>query len=207
MPDEQEVAGLENRIRGVLSPLSNGADLAKTLEEMFDVISDTSGCESVGIRWRAGEDYPYWVTRGFGREFVAAEGPLCVRDAVGNIARYADGRPRLACMCGAVIEGQTDPSEPFFTDGGSFFTNGTSELAQEAPPSLLRFSPRMYCNVAGYESVALIPLRASGESFGLLQLNSRTPGRFSREQIRRYEQIAAELALPFAQQLGGHAKQ
>jgi hypothetical protein len=123
------------------------------------------------------------------------------------IARYPDGRPRLACVCGAVIEGQTDPSEPFFTEGGSFFTNGTSDLVREAPPALLRFSPRNYCNVAGYESVALIPLRVGERIQGLLQLNSGTPGRFSREQIRRYEQIAAELALPFAQQLGGHAKQ
>ncbi len=202
MAGEQEVEGLADRIREVLRPLAAGADLDEALDEAFGQISDISGCESVGIRWKAGEDYPYLVTRGFGRDFVVVEGPLCARDAAGLILRRPDGRPQLACMCGAVIEGRTDPSVPSFTERGSFWTNGTTALIQEGPlNALVGTGLRNYCNAAGYESVALIPLRAGAECYGLLQLNSRTPDRFTKERIEQYERAAQVIAEAVAQRI------
>jgi hypothetical protein len=200
MLDEKELAVLAERIREVLSPLSRGADLAETLDEAFALTPDVSGCESVGIRWKAGEDYPYLLTRGSGRDFVAVNGPLCTRDAAGLVLRRPDGRPQLACMCGAVIEGRTDASAPFFTEGGSFWTNGTTGLLRDAPPSSsVGIQSRNYCNAAGYESVALIPLRAGDECYGLLQLNSRTPDRFTKERVAEYERVAETIAEMVAQ--------
>ena len=35
------------------------------------------------------------------------------------------GNPILECMCGNVICRRFDPSKPFFTDYGSFWTNST----------------------------------------------------------------------------------
>lgn len=58
---------------------------------------------------------------------------------------------------------------------------------------------RNYCNAVGYESVALIPLRTQGECWGLLQLNSRTPGRFTRDRIEQYERVADIIAEAVAQ--------
>jgi len=37
-------------------------------------------------------------------------------------------------------------------------------------------------------------LRSGARTHGLLQLNSREPGRFAREQIERYEKLAQEIA-------------
>jgi hypothetical protein len=186
---------LAGQVRGLLGQLSEGGDVQSTLEDVLDVISEGTGCESVGIRWRAGEDYPYLLTRGFGRNFVVQEGPLCERDAAGLILRHPDGTPQLACMCGAVAQGRLDASQPFASEGGSFWTNGTSALLGEAPPSVVAGVPtRNYCNEVGYESVALIPLRAGDEIYGLLQLNSRTPGRFTEELIGEYEGLAREVA-------------
>ena len=42
--------------------------------------------------------------------------------------RDCEGRTVLACMCGKVIRGKFQPSEPFFTEDGSFWTNSTTEL-------------------------------------------------------------------------------
>jgi len=149
----------------------------------------------VGIRWRAGEDYPYLVTRGFGREFVVREGPLCERDAAGLILRHPDGTPQIACMCGAVAQGRTDARLPVFTEGGSFWTNGTTELLGERRlGQLAGVRTRNYCNEVGYESVALVPLRAGETVYGLLQLNSRTPGRFTAESMLEYEEAARQVA-------------
>ena len=190
-----EAGELRSRVRETLAGLSGGGEARETLEQVLDLVSEASGCESVGIRWRAGEDYPYFVTRGFGRDFVVREGPLCERSAAGLILRHPDGSAQLACLCGAVAQGRTDPRLPIFTKGGSFWTNGTTELLRDSPPSeSTGTSTRNYCNEVGYESVALIPLRASEEILGLLQLNSRTPGRFTVEKIEEYEAVAREIA-------------
>jgi GAF domain-containing protein len=186
---------LTSRVRGLLARIGEGADVHETLEEVLAAVGEASGCESVGIRWKAGEDCPYLLTRGFGREFVVVEGPLCVRDTAGLILRHRDGRPQLACMCGAVVQGRTDPSLPYFTQGGSFWTSGTSHLLAESPPvKQTGVTTRNYCNQVGYESVALMPLRSGGETYGVLQMNSRAPGRFTEGTIAAYEEVAEEIA-------------
>jgi len=190
-----EAEELRRRVRETLAGLSEGGGARETLQQVLDLVSEASGCESVGIRWKAGEDYPYFVTRGFGRDFVVREGPLCERSAAGLILRHPNGAAQLACMCGAVVQGRTNPGLPIFTPGGSFWTNGTTELLREAPPGeSVGIRPRNYCNEVGYESVALIPLRASEGILGLLQLNSRTPGRFTAEKMEEYEAVAREIA-------------
>ena len=200
MGPEEELA---SRVRGILAGIGEGRDVRETLEGALEAISEASGCESVGIRWKAGEDCPYYLTKGFGKDFVVIEGPLCVRDAAGMILRRADGRAQLACMCGAVVQGRTDASQPYFTEGGSFWTNGTTELLRSTPPSASSgIETRNYCNVVGYESVALIPLRTGGETYGLLQLNSRTPGRFTEEMIACYEGLAGEIGEAVAGRVG-----
>jgi hypothetical protein len=183
------------QVRRVLSEAGEGADLQETLQQVLAVISERCGCESVGIRWRASDDYPYLLTRGFGREFEIVEGPLCARDSVGLILRHPDGTPQLACLCGAVVLGRTDPSLPVFTEEGSFWTNGGRALADEARDGRFAgISLRGYCMSQGYESIAIIPLRIEGETRGVLQLNSRTRGRFSEALISEYEEVARDIA-------------
>ena len=193
---------LARRVRELLGGAGEPKNVRETLEAVLDAIGEASGCESVGIRWHAGEDYPYYVTRGFGIDFAVREGPLCDRDSAGLIVRHRDGTPQLACMCGAVIQGRTDPSRPCFTEGGSFWTNGTTEIVRESSLSAQGIRARNYCNAVGYESVALIPLRTSEETCGLLQLNSRTPDRFTLEQIELYEQVAGEIARAICDRMG-----
>ncbi len=200
MGEQSGTAGLLGCVRAALRPLAEGGEIRAVLNSAIETISRASGCESVGIRWKAAEDYPYLVTRGFGRDFVVMEGPLCVRDTAGLVLRRRDGTPQLACMCGAVVQGRIDPTAPFFTDGGSFWTNGTTKLLTDTPPSaVVGIDTRNYCNAVGYESVALIPLRTQGECLGLLQLNSRTPGRFTRDSIEQYERVADIIAEAVAQ--------
>ena len=190
MAREQDLA---NRVRGLLRELDPEQG-EETFGEALAVISDASGCESVGIRWRAGEDYPYYATRGFGRNFLVVEGPLCVRDSAGLILRHPDGTVQLACMCGAVIQGWVDLGSPFFTENGSFWTNGTSEVRSKGLVPKGAIELRHYCNISGYESVALIPLKGRDGICGLLQLNSREPGRFTAEKMQKYEAVAAVIA-------------
>jgi len=188
------MSGLRAQVNALLARLSAGDDVKSTLEEVLDVISDASGCDSVGIRWRAGEDYPYFVTRGFGRDFVVREGPLCERDAAGLVLRQPDGSAQLACLCGAVVSGKADTRWPFFTKGGSFWTNTAQTLGSELKKKDLGFRVRAYCVEVGYEVVAAIPLRTAGSVYGVLQMNCRETGSFTANSIEEYEDIASDIA-------------
>jgi PAS domain S-box-containing protein len=170
-------------------------DLIRAVTTFFQ---QQSGCDAVGVRLREGEDYPYFEARGFSAEFVLAENQLCCRDATGEVMRDDSGNPVLACMCGNVICGRFDPSKPFFTAHGSFWTNCTTQLLATTTEADRQSRTRNRCNGEGYESVALIPLRLGSQRIGLLQLNDRRPGRFWPELISLWERLADQLAIALA---------
>ena len=153
----QESQDLAVRILGLLNRQVVGLD---AIREILGMVKEFTGFEAVGIRLRDGEDFPYFETRGFPAQFVEAENYLCSRTRSGEIIRDSDGNPILDCMCGNVIQGRTNPSFPFFTQGGSFWSNCTTELLATTSEEDRQARTRNRCNGEGYESVALIPLRS-----------------------------------------------
>ncbi len=170
-----------------------------TIEELIRAATaffqKCSGCEAVGIRLKEGNDYPYYETRGFPTEFVNSEKWLCARDSSGSIIHDDNGNPVLECMCGNVISGRFDPSKPFFTPNGSFWSNCTTDLLASTSEKDRQSRTRNRCNGEGYESVALIPIGFGGESLGLLQLNDSRKDRFTIETITLWERLADYLAI------------
>ena len=161
-------------------------------------LQEWSGCEAVGIRLNDGNDYPYFETRGFPPAFVRDESRLCAFGPDGKVLRDDLGAPVLECMCGNVLCGRFDPAKPFFTDHGSFWTNSTTALLADTSEADRQARTRNRCHGAGYESVALIPLRAGGQVFGLLQFNDPRPGRFTAALIGHFERLADSLAIALA---------
>ncbi len=170
-------------------------DLVRTAATFFQQQSD---CQAVGVRLKEGDDYPYFEARGFPRAFVLAEDSLCARDSAGRVERDGAGYPVCECMCGNVICGRTDPGKPFFTAGGSFWTNSTTALLATTTEADRQARTRNRCNGEGYESVALVPLRVGTQRLGLLQLNDRRKGLFSAEAIVFWERLACYLAVALA---------
>jgi PAS domain S-box-containing protein len=165
-------------------------DLVRKAATFFQ---ERSGCQAVGIRLREGDDYPYFEARGFPREFVEAENRLCVPDW-----EAGSGSPVLECMCGNVLRGRIDPSQPFSTPRRSFWTNSTTQFLASTSEAERLGRTRNRCNGEGYESVALIPLRLGEERLGLLQLNDRRTGLFTPEAIDLWERLADCLAVALA---------
>ncbi len=106
----------------------------------------------------------------------------------------SEGKPAPGCMCGNVILGRFDPSMPFFTEYGSFWTNSTTELLISTAEADHQGCARNRCNSAGYESMALIPLRVQEEALGLLQFNDKQKGRFTPASISFLESLAENIA-------------
>ena len=184
----------------ILATLNRDNDIAQLVKDILRLIKEETGIEAVGLRLREGDDFPYYESSGFPESFVEAERHLCTRDGDGNIVRGADGRPILECMCGNVLCGRTDPNLPFFTAGGSFWTNCSTELLASATEKQRQGRMRDCCNSAGYESLALVPLHSGNEVIGLLQLNDRRKGMFTLERIQFFEEIGSSIGIALARQ-------
>ena len=165
------------------------------IREILFLIKDFMQFEAVGIRLKEKNDYPYYVTIGFPGEFVNAEKYLCTYNESGIPMCDSEGNPILECMCGNIITGRTDPSLPFFTESGSFWTNSTSKLLATTDEKERQSHTRNRCNRQGYESVALIPLKSDDQVIGLLQLNDSRKNMFSEELISFFEKLGNSIGI------------
>lgn len=182
----------------ILSLLNASGSQTDLVQEILLLIKHFAGIEAVGIRLCEGEDFPYYATIGFAEEFVEVENSLCMRDQDGEYCHDAEGEAVLVCACGKVISGKIDLSYPFFTRGGSFWLNSVSDFLTSATPAELQICQRKTCAQAGYESIALIPLKSNDNIIGLLQLNDRRKNRFTAELIGFFENIGASIGIAIA---------
>ena len=164
--------------------------LRQILTEILGEICSLSDCQSVGIRLHNNGDYPYYVNEGFPDFFITKENSICARDDEGNLILDEDGNPLLECMCGNVLKGRFDPKLPHFTEKGSFWTNCTTQLLETTTEKEMLARTRNMCNYSGYESVALIPMRAGNITVGLIQMNDPRENMFTLQEIENYEAIA-----------------
>ena len=193
--EEREIAA------GFLRMVNESQTREELIHAAVAFFHEKSGCEAVGIRLKDDDDYPYYEAHGFPQGFLHAENQLCTRDEAGAVIRDGDGYPVCECMCGNVICGRFDPSKPFFTARGSFWTNCTTELLASTSEADRQARTRNRCNGEGYESVALIALTVGKDRLGLLQLNDRCKGRFTAERIALWERLAGYLAVALAKML------
>ena len=187
-----------NLAKEILETLNHTNDIKTLINDILRLLKEHTGFEAIGIRLKEGEDYPYFVAIGFLAHFLEAENHLCARDAAGEIIRDSEGNPYLEGKCGDVLCGLTDPSKPFFTEGGSFWTNSTTKRLAETSTNEPQARIRNRCNSEGYESLALIPLRSGGEIIGLLQLSDSRPNLFTPDMIHFLEGIAASIGIAVA---------
>jgi PAS domain S-box-containing protein len=196
---EQRRAAEEREITvQFLRLINSSSDARHLVEAAVRFFHEQSGCEAVGIRLRDGDDYPYYESRGFPAEFLQAENSLCSRDPDGRTQRDYAGNPVLACMCGNVLGGRFDPNQPFFTIGGSFWSNDTTRLLATCGEADLQSRTRNRCNGEGYESVALVPIRSGAGALGLLQLNDHRKGMFTANAVAHWERLAGYLGVALA---------
>jgi signal transduction histidine kinase/putative methionine-R-sulfoxide reductase with GAF domain len=178
--------------------INQSSDLKDLIHSALTFFKNQTGCEAVGIRLKEGDDYPYYEARGFPEEFLLLEDYLCEYDKDHKPICDSEGNPIVECMCGNIICGRFDPSMPFFTSNGSFWTNSTTKLLANTTEDDRQSRTRNRCNGMGYESVALIPLRSGDTNLGLLQINDKRKNKFSKELISIWERLAGYLSVALA---------
>ncbi len=195
--DRVEAGQRQQLYAEILSTLNRSNEWETLIDDLLRRIKDFTQFEGVGIRLRLGDDYPYFAFNGFSADFIEAERSLCRVEKEGAAIRDADGNVDLHCLCGDVIRGRTDPTKPWFTEVGSFWTNDVAELAalDDRPESVARAEGQ--CLAHGYSSLALIPLRAGKETIGLLQFNAARKDAFTPDFVEFFEQIAVSIGIAF----------
>jgi GAF domain-containing protein len=191
-----EIIERERKAKLICAELNNFTDLKPVLITVLKHIKELTGCDAVGIRLHDEGDYPYYTYEGFPASFVKRENQLCARDNNGKRILQKEGRGYvLECMCGNVIRGRFNPELNFFTPKGSFWTNSTTTLLACTTEEDRQTETRNYCNIAGYESVALIPLKYREERIGLIQLNDKRLNMFTLSLIEYMEMIGEQIGL------------
>ncbi len=179
--------------REILQILNGSEDIQNSIQKVLAVLKRRTGVDAAGIRLQNGEDFPYFVQEGFPEIFLHTENSLSGRSADGGVCRDEDGTICLECTCGLVLCGKTDPSNPLFTPGGSFWTNNSIPLLDIPAGEDPRLHPRNECIHQGYASVALVPIRTKDRYVGLIQLNARRKGCFTLETVQILEEIASHI--------------
>ncbi|HOW86647.1 MAG TPA: ATP-binding protein [Candidatus Aminicenantes bacterium] len=181
----------------VLQILSRGTGLPALVPDIVNSIRQVFDIEAGAVRLLRGNDYPYAFADGFSSSFLRLEFPLAMRDGSMRIVRGPEGRPEYACPCGAVIKGAADPRMTGLSLGGSFWANGKEDFVAAARIGNHGLPPQAPCVREGFESLALIPIRAATEILGLLLLFDHRPGRFSADRIAYLEGLAAAIGVAF----------
>ena len=180
----------------ILGLLNENLAFPDTIQRVVAAIKRRTGFDAVGIRLRHGEDFPYSAQDGFSNEFLLTENTLHGRAKDADICRDERGLPRLECTCGLVLSGQTDPTSSLFTAGGSCLVNrGWDSPGFPGAHNDPRHNPRNRCLHDGFNSVALVPIRAHQRIIGLLQLNDHRLDRFTLESVQFFEGLCAGIGL------------
>ena len=160
---------------GILETLSRSRHMNEYLEQLVEHVRNYAGCCCIGIRLLDNDgNIPYTSYTGFSREFYESESPLSIK--------------LDKCMCINVIKGDTDPGLPFYTDGGSFFSNGTTKLLASVSEET-KGQTRNVCNLYGYESVALVPMIHKDRILGLIHLADKSENKIPIEKVRFLERV------------------
>ena len=177
----------------ILTILNESGNIKDSIQRVLAVLKEYTGFDAVGIRLKEGDDFPYFTQAGFAGDFLIKENSLIERSQSGGVCRDVNGNISLECTCGLVISGKTDASNPFFTRGGSFWTNNSFPLLDLPAGQDPRLHPRNECIHHGYASVALIPIRNKDEIVGLVQFNDRRKDCFTMDIIEILEGIASHI--------------
>ena len=168
--------------------LAGPEDFNVLLGRLVDVVRRETGVDEAGIRMGDGRDFPFVASAR-----RAADGAEPDPSAAHGVAEgWAANHPTCGCLCGFVI--QTALPEGWRRT--AYGTAWTNDLDADVASGRLNPVGFSCCN-GRFASIVFAPIRASGETVGLLKLDSRLAGEFPEDIIPMVEAIAAQIGESF----------
>jgi PAS domain S-box-containing protein len=178
MTEEESHRALQASYR-FLEIANRHTEMIPLLKEFVAEVKNFTGCAAAGIRISDDEgNIPYQAYEGFSQGLYESESPLSIKSD--------------RCMCINVVKGMTDPNLPFYTEGGSFYVNGTTRFLATVSEEE-RGQTRNVCNLYGYESVALLPILLGDRTLGLIHVADPQENMVPLEMVEVLEGVAMQL--------------
>jgi PAS domain S-box-containing protein len=162
----------------LLEQFAKKASRKEYLDSVVEIIRDYSGCRCVGLRLTDADNYiPYKSYIGFSEEFISQESNLCLNED--------------ACACIRVIS-QTSESQDkdVMTSRGSFYCNGGLSFVN----SLSVKKRKRFCGTcmkAGFNSIAVIPIRYRQSILGAIHIADEGRSKISQDAVKFLEDMAS----------------
>ena len=177
----------------IMQLINEPGELLDAMPRVITALKTRTGVEAVGLRLQEGADFPYYFQQGFLPAFLLTESRLFDQNSNGIVCSDKDGNVCLESAYGLVLSGKTNPVLPFFTKGGSFWTNHSLPLLDLPSDQYPRCQSSTMCIHAGYTSAALLPIREKDRIVGMLHLIDQRKDCFSLETIEILEMIAVHI--------------
>jgi signal transduction histidine kinase len=188
----EDIRILSNRI---LLFANRGLPRIDFVREISKMLIDISRCDAVELRLKRGEKYYRCEMVRDNEQPFRWEYCPCVQ---------AEDRRTIPCsqddsgtekLCRDIILSRYDPTLPFFTKKGSFWTNNLGGLQTSPGQKKIHLPIYDLSRMGDYGSLAIFPLVIDDDNLGLLQLKKKQKDYFTPDQIRLYEGLAQTLGV------------
>jgi two-component system NtrC family sensor kinase len=165
------------------------------MREVSKMLLDLSGCDAVELRLnRRDKCYRSEAMRHSKRPFRFEIMP-CAQNKEGQVIPCSQDDSGLERLCRDIVSKRFDPSLPFFTENGSFFTNNVKDFLTWWSKKHKQSGVQGFSFEGGYRSLAMIPFVIDDENLGLLQLKSKRENFFTEEEIEFCEGVTQTLGV------------
>gem|GEM_PF-1144513 len=185
MTDQKWLGIFKELGREVVQFLTEPGAFCAQLQKVPELLKSRGMFDTVGLRLKTRDDFPIYAQDCFSKGVAGPENPQL--SAVQPLLPA-----NLACLCGLVLSGRLDPGRPDCTERGSYWTNDLAN-APELGVSVGSQCRCSGCRGAGDGSLALVPISSGQAIFGVIQLSTRRPGRFSADLVEALERVAANI--------------
>jgi two-component system NtrC family sensor kinase len=165
------------------------------LREVSKMLLDFSGCDTVELRVMERNKYYRCETTHSPKRPFRSEIKPCVKNEDGELIPGSQDDSDLEQLCKDVFRGRFDPSLPFFTRRGSFWTEDAGKPFVFRKKTDERSRVRSLHTGGECTSLAIIPIAVDNQNIGLLQLKSKQLGYFTNDEVEFYEGIAQTLGI------------
>jgi len=165
------------------------------INEASKILLEFSGCDTVQM-WlkERGKYYCGEVSRSKKRPFHFEIMPT-VKSGESKIIPELRKNSYLEQLCRDIILKQFNPSLPFFTKNGSFWTGQAEDsFALLAAQKINTYAGKTISD-GNYRSLVLIPIAVEKENIGLLQLRSTSSDFFTSKDVEFYEGVVQTLGI------------
>jgi len=182
----------------ILEYASRGVLRTKFQQTVSEMIMEISGCDAVELWVKEHKKYFRCKMERRPDQSFPFEITTLRQNETGGMISEPNDDPGLISLCGNIVRGHVDPTRPFFTRKGSFWTDDAKKrLLRQAEGEKKSHLPRFKIS-SPYPSIALIPLFVDHQNVGLLQLKSRQKNFFTEDKVTLYEDLGQNLGIALA---------